>query len=171
MTSISGLIALIVLLIVAGIYQKQKIPFFFRKPDMIADRGKERGIIVIEWSALMLYILIFSPQCSLRHLVLLIPFHLLMAIFLLYSRADVKAWPLWISIGLFQGAKLADDLVFHPLAIEWSYFGGTCWCLLIALPLIIYTGLAFCRDKSKYSVLSDVESEASLLKQLEPKIV
>ena len=128
------------------IFQRQKIPFIFRTPQTLGNAQKEKGIIILEWSAILLGMLIFSPQCNMRHLILLLNVHLLAAVLLLFPRHNVKRWPVLTAVLIFQFGKLFDDLIAHPLHLEWSYFGGPCWTLLIFLPLIISNGLAYCCD-------------------------
>ena len=128
------------------IFQRQKIPFIFRTPQTLGNAQKEKGIIILEWSAIMLGMLIFSPQCNMRHLILLLNVHLLAAVLLLFPHHNVKRWPVLTAVLIFQFGKLFDDLIAHPLHLEWSYFGGPCWTLLIFLPLIISNGLAYCCD-------------------------
>ena len=85
------------------------------------------------------------------------------ATMLLFPRSGVKSWQVLLGILIFQAGKLIDDLIIHPLGWQWSYFGGTCWCLLFALPFIISAGLAYCETLTadESSTLGEPEIENS----------
>jgi Glycosyltransferase family 87 len=151
------LIAVFTFLLLWKIFRHYKISFVWRKPGSIAPL-KEKAVMTLEYFLLMLSMLIFSPQCTMRHLVMLMNVHLLAVILLLFPRQNVKRWPLLLGVLCYQFGKLFDDLVAHPLHLTWSYFGGPAWCLLIFLPLLVFNGLSYIRDVFQESSLVESSS-------------
>lgn len=159
-------IACVMFFILWSLFRRYNIPFLWRTPRTLNNPQQEKLIITLEWSAILLIMLIFSPQCNIRHLILILNVNLLAVLMLLYPRPNVKRWPILTGILIFQFGKLFDDLIAHPLHLPWSYFGGPCWTLLIFLPLIISTGLAYCRDLYPESLSIQSPSEKVWLSAL-----
>ena len=120
------------LIILAKIFSQYDIPFFWRSPQGGGDFKNQTAIANLEWWSLVLVMLIFSPQCSMRHLVLLLNYNLLIAVMLLFPRPGIKRWslilaPLFIQIGQFRfgfGFSFGD------------FVGLPSWGYLLSLPIV-----------------------------------
>jgi|GEM_PF-6180113 len=82
-------IACILLLILWKIFNHQGIGFIWRNSSLLQAQ-KEKALINLEWGVLLLCMLILSPQCIMRHLILLIYFNLMAVLMLFFPRTDIK---------------------------------------------------------------------------------
>ncbi|MBS0351983.1 MAG: DUF2029 domain-containing protein [Proteobacteria bacterium] len=155
------LIAVLTFLLLWRLFKKFAIPFMWRKPGLFCS-SKEPAVVTLEYFLIMIGMLIFSPQGTMRHFILLLGAHLLAIMLLLFPRNNVKRWPLLLGVLCYQAGKLYDDLIAHPLHWPWSYFGGPAWCLLIFMPLLVITSLSYLRDLFQEQSVVDVSQPFSL---------
>jgi hypothetical protein len=102
------------------------------------------GLVALEWAALIVAFLVFSPQTNTRHLVLLMPMNACIAALLLFPAAGVSARP--VAVG---AALMMLGLTMPPGGVEglegateaWHGIGGPSWCLLACLLTVFAVGL------------------------------
>jgi hypothetical protein len=146
---LASLIALLTFFFLRWVFQQQGIPLIWRTQQMLGNPQHEKIIINVEWCILLIGMLIFSPQCVRRHLVLLLNVNLLAAVMLLFPRPNLKRWPLWVGILVSQ----------FPLTHYWayeSYIGLPAWGYLVFLLLIIPYSLAYYRNGAGTPVAASV---------------
>jgi Glycosyltransferase family 87 len=149
---ISMSVAFSFFLILWRIFNSQSIPFIWRTPSKLGNIFQENVVIHLECIALLVCLLIFSPQCTLRHMIILLNLHLLAVVLVLFPRKNVKRWPAVMAILIYQFGRIFNNtlLMGHH---HWEYIGGPSWALLIALPLIIYNSLKYCQDVFKLTTV------------------
>jgi hypothetical protein len=144
--------ALIIIVALAGVvflwlwnqFQKSGIPFIWRPPHSLGDPQKEQTIINLEWAILLTCFLIFSPQCTRRHLILLLNVHLLAVVMLLFPRPGVKRWPVIVALLIAQLGQFRWGLV-HGWP-DGDTLGLPGWGFLIFLLLIVRANLAYYKN-------------------------
>ncbi|MBS0350686.1 MAG: DUF2029 domain-containing protein [Proteobacteria bacterium] len=137
-------IAVVIFLILWRIFYKQSIPFIWR-PLTLKNGFYENAVIYLELTALLVILLAFSPQCTLRHLLLVVNLQLLAVVMLIFPVQQVKRWPALTGILIYQLGTLFNRVFLVPFHMDWNYFGGPAWALVLALPFIIYNGLTYCQ--------------------------
>lgn len=125
-------------------FRQKNIPFLWRRPCALGDPQQEKFIFNLEWSAVLVGMLILSPQCAVRHLILLLNVNLLAAVMLLFPRPNLQRWPVLMGVLIFQLGLLLPIPLKQMEA--WRHVGGLSWCILIFLFAIVSSGLAYYRD-------------------------
>ena len=100
--------------------------------DAITASG--RALVLGEWSAVLIATLVFSPQLTERHFVLLLPVAVLACFELLNARRSVdRALMLIGSIFLVAGLYLPPGGIaeFRAALWWWRNLGGASWCGLV----------------------------------------
>ncbi len=137
-------IAIFIILTMRWLFQRQGIPFFWRTPQTFQNPHQEKMIVNLEWCALLIFILAFT-QGTRRHFILLLNVNLLAAVMLLFPRPQVKRWPLLAGILIAQFSQM--QFILPPAFKHFSmYIGLPGWGILVFLPILISTGLAYYRD-------------------------
>ncbi len=147
-------IALMVGLVVAmgwGLYRKRGVGLFKGRSGKIDDgSAKGRGLIGLEWAGLIVGMLIFSPQSTVRHFFLSI---IVVALGAVILHASIE-WKRKIGVGVMMTAYWAS-LTFPPggeryqeLTMQWRAIGGAMWMLLGLYMMVLWTGLGIVRELS-----------------------
>ena len=115
------------------IYQKNNMPFIWRK---------ETAAMSLEWNAVLVLMLVFSPECSRRHLLLIFNLNLVAVLMILYPRPPVKRWLVVIAtvIGVIGEGRIS--LAPHSL-YNTDFLGLPGWGYLIFLLIIVSQGLRY----------------------------
>lgn len=136
--------ALVLFAITWVIYRRNRAPMFVdRRPrtdDVLPER---RAIVALEWSGLIAAALLFSPQTTARHFILLFPVLVGAASLVLRSRPSTPRIALSIGLVLLMlglvlppgGREYADALRW------WRGIGGASWCLVVFLFAFLDAGL------------------------------
>lgn len=117
-----------------AIYAMHRTPLFARRTPRTDDHASWRGVVAIEWSALLTLALLFSPQTTHRHLNLLLPLVLLALALAAASPARVR-WSLIAALALLTlGATAIPGLPGWRAPTErWNESGGAALCVTILL--------------------------------------
>jgi hypothetical protein len=150
-------IALTVALLVAAMYRRFAVPVL-TWPAANAQRYQPfTAIIGLEFTALIVATLCFSPQTNTRHLLLALMVTIPASLLILSSRGTLR-WNLVIGM-LIQlagftlpwGHSTATSGDKSP-ALLWLGVAGPCWCMLIALFTLLSAGLARATAAARLSV-------------------
>ena len=99
------------------------------------------AITSLEWSGVIIAVLIFSPQTQVRHMVVLLPLHLTATAVILARPAYAR----WAVAGLIveqAGLNLPPgSLISDETSEAWRATGWPCWCLLACYLAILWSGL------------------------------
>ena len=138
-------------------FQRQGIAFIWRTPQTFGNPQQEKMIVNLEWCALLIFMLVFSPQGTKRHLILLLNVNLLAAVMLLFPRPPIKRWPLLAGTIMVVLAiwRLPLPSAFFNF---WTYVGFPYWSYLFFLPILVNSGLAYYQDiyaNEKYPLSSE----------------
>jgi hypothetical protein len=113
-------IALAAFLLIWQMFRNHGIAFIWRP-------GIKTDVMMLEWYTFLVFLLLFAPQGTTRHLFLILNINLLTAILLLYPHNNIKRWPLILGLMIFEYG-LHSNFPFTTAA--WRYWGGTYWLLL-----------------------------------------
>ena len=151
--------AMIFVAIIAGLvfiflwktFQNSNVPFIWRSPLTLGNPQQETAIMNLEWSVLLLCMLIFSPNCARRHLVLLFGFNLMAVMMLLFPQPAIKRWPIVLAIVITLVAQCNFSWAIFPfnsffLGRPGPYLGLPGWGYLIFLLIMTPKVLAYYRN-------------------------
>ncbi len=115
--------------------------FRFKGIDILRHHQSDEIFITqIEWYSLWVCILAFSPQNTLRHLILMLNVNLIAAVMLLFPIAYVKRWPVALGVIIMElGVNLRLQPVQHSI---WHFIGGPGWTLLPFIFIITYSAIS-----------------------------
>jgi glycosyl transferase family 87 len=136
-----GILMGLLLVLLWKIFYQHNIPFFWRTPYRLGHSNQETAIINLEWWISVVVMLIFSPECTRRHLVLVLCFNLLPVVMLLFPQPGVKRWPIITAIILAQVGQLRFGFGF-PFG---DFVGLPGWGYLLSLLLITYSAISYYR--------------------------
>lgn len=125
------------------LFQSCGVPFVWRTPLTLGNKQKETAVMILEWCALLVCMLVFSPQCIKRHTLLLLIVYLLAVILVMFPRLGIKRWA--IVAGIIIGQLGFDFGQYFP-KFGWNHIGGPTWTLLPFLMLLIWGALPYCRN-------------------------
>jgi hypothetical protein len=144
---LAGLVAAAAGAAIWAMFRASGVPFMFRRPAALGSETSEVGIVCIEWTALLVGLLVFSPQGTKRHLFLLLLAHLLAAMLLWLPRPRVPRGPLIAGVLIAQlGLRLPSKDISETAAAAWHHIGGPGWCVLVFLLCTVWSALAYWRD-------------------------
>jgi hypothetical protein len=104
-----------------------------------------KAMIGVEFVSIIAATLCFSPQTNTRHLMLALLLTIPVSALILGARSGVSriaviVAAVLIGIGfIFPPGGQAPES--HQLALWWFGIGGQCWCLLVAMILLVYAAL------------------------------
>ena len=125
--------------VVAIIYRHNHQPLFVTRCGPV-ERDLSRGrLTCVEWSGIIVALIVFSPQAVGRHFALAVFPTILAAAFLLHPRtAAPRPWVLAAVIIYFAGLTLPPGgLMFDAALARWKHIGGASWCTLAAYLLLV----------------------------------
>jgi hypothetical protein len=140
----AGVVAAAWLLTLALIYRRQGMAVV-RWP---AATGQEvlpwKGVVAVEWVAIITSVLAFSPQTNMRHMVLTVAAGALGVVIVLESRGRVR----WVAVAglviMWVGLTFPPGNRNHPginLSNRWLRIAGPCWLLLVSTGMLTYAGV------------------------------
>lgn len=141
---VDGLIVLAAAIVVGAIilvarYHRVRLFIVSGGPDKLGEAQTS-----LEWAALIVLALIFSPQIMARHMLLLLfVFIVAMQIFLDHHRA----WPRFLLIGAMTIVVVGLSFPFRAFGFEhqletWRAISGASWCAFLLIVVVIWTGSA-----------------------------
>ncbi len=146
-----GTLAMIGLVVATGwgLYLKRGVALFKGRSGKKDDQSAQgQGLVGIEWAGLIVGMLIFSPQSTVRHFFLgIIVVALGSAI--LHANIAVKRKIIvgvmmlayWASITFPPGG---DD--YYSASMGWRAVGGAMWALLLLYMAVVWAGLGIVRE-------------------------
>lgn len=130
----------LVFIVLWKIFRRHHIPFLWRTPQRLGNDHQENAIISLEWWVAVLVMIVFSPECTRRHLVLALCFNLLPAIMLLFPQPGLKRWPIVLAIISAQIGQLRFGLWGVPTG---DIIGLPGWGYLFSLLLVAYSTMDY----------------------------
>lgn len=136
------------LVLLAGawlLYRGSHFPMW-RWPDAQAQQSSPfRGLVALEWAALIIVTLAFSPDTNTRHLSMVALVYTCAAPMLLVRRENVPWWPLLLGtiiafFGLIMPVKSWVSVPVLKFYFMWSFCS---WSLLVMYALLLVTGLRY----------------------------
>lgn len=111
------------------------------------NQAEDIFITQIEWYSFWICLLAFSPQNTLRHLVLMINVNLIAAVMLMFPLPGVKRWP--VALGLII-MELGTNLRLQPQGHSiWQFIGGPGWTLLPFIFIITSSAITYFQHQRK----------------------
>jgi hypothetical protein len=141
-----GCIAGLAVCIVMWTYMQERIPVFEWPSAGAQTRQPFKAMLGVEFVSIIAATLCFSPQTNTRHLMLALLLTIPLAALILAGRNGsmrivATTAALLIGIGfIFPPGGQAP--ASHKLAMHWFGVGGQCWCLLLAMFLLVGGGAA-----------------------------
>lgn len=110
--------------------------------DGPASKGAAERLMLIEWSGLIVGVLVFSPQTNPRHLVQVLPALILMAGLVAFGGSAVRRAGVIAIALVVLGMILPPSFgVFREWIPVWHRMGGPSWCLLAGWMLALWAVL------------------------------
>lgn len=132
---------------VAVLYRRGGQALFLSRTAARDDRSpRARALVALEWTGLIVAVLVFSPQTTARHVILMLPLGVLAGVMLLVPREGVRRLPL-----LAAGVFLLLALVLPPggnqgaAVTAWRWIGGISIAALTLLYTTLCCGLRWAR--------------------------
>ncbi len=126
-----------------AMYRRAGVPLWSRPRPDTADAP---AITSLEWCALIVGVLLFSPQTQVRQMVALGLPHLVAAALIMRNPRRSG----WLIAGLaIEQAGLhlpPGSLISDETSTLWRATGWPCWCLLVFFLILLRAGLAASRD-------------------------
>lgn len=97
-------LATLVFWLIRRIFQQHGIAFIWRKP--LANPQQETALMALEWQIVLVVMLVFSPECLRRHLILTYHLTLLAVLLFCFPRPQLKRWPILVAIACSQLAEM-----------------------------------------------------------------
>jgi len=144
--------------IAAWMYRRNRIPILAWPSANEQTRQPYAATIVLEWSALIIAALVFSPQTNSRHMFLLLLVDIAAAALILLPRPiapdgkPISRVPVIIGIlVMLAGVTLPPGGIdsFIHLNDQWRNIGGPAWCMLVMGAALLWTGTQHARSLSK----------------------
>lgn len=160
-TAVLGMAGLIAALVAGAawwMYSRRGLPLLAGRGGAWEERAPGRGVVLVEWSGLLVAVLAFSPQTLIRHLYLLVPVMVWVAALLLVPRRGVgRAVMLAGVLAMVGGMLLPPGNVksFEPALAAWRSIGGTGWCVVAMFLAMVWTGLDYAKAAAEGRDLTD----------------
>jgi hypothetical protein len=121
-------------------YRRAGVPFLYRPDGGHPATPLTRRLVALEWAALVLAVLIFSPQTNTRHYSLLVLIYCVATAALLHPYQRTPRWPLVAGmLVLFLASVLPIGSIHVSLARDaWGEAGGISWCALLLLLALVW---------------------------------
>ncbi len=139
----AGIVSASVLIVIC-IYVVKRVPVFAWPARRLLTEQPWKAMTGVEFVCIIAATLCFSPQTNTRHLMMVLLLTIPMSGLVLgavrgVSRAWVIAGVLLIAVGFIYpiGGQAAES---HKREMYWFGIGGQCWCLLIGMFSLIWTG-------------------------------
>jgi hypothetical protein len=155
----AGIIALLSLGVVIMIYQREKLPLFVWPAAQEQTKQPWRGMIGLEYTALLAASLCFSPQTNTKHLFLALLVTIPAAVLLLGALPGVPRYVVGVGVVILlltftlpPGDRTSEAYAYHH-SVLWIAVGGQCWGLLIGLFTLLSVGLMHVRRAAQSGFL------------------
>ena len=151
----TALIACLIFFYIWRQFYQADIPFIWRSLKQLTNPQKENIIISLEWYTILLCMLIFSPQCANRHLILLLNMNLFAAMMLLFPCSHLKRWPIILILIIIPVALVR--LPFQSrILFTADHIGLPGWSYLVFLLVVIRYGLIYIQDGKRLNSVNKI---------------
>ncbi len=125
--------------ITAAIYRKRGLPVFNWPDNTRQTISPWRGLLAVEWIAVMALMVVFSPFTNTRHLYLLVDLNVVAAVLFVATRG-------WLKVCV-AGAAILSTLCtvlppsgdhFEGMSDAWRWIGGPAWCALLLCAVCLW---------------------------------
>ncbi len=145
----AAVIAAVVVGLVLRIYARRGVPAFAWPPASRQLAQPFRAVVGVEFVAVLMGTLMFSPQTNSRHLILATLLTTAAAALLLAARPEVPRGPVAAAVAvMFLAFVLPPGNRYtnaHHWADQWFGIGGPCWGLLVLVLAVVDAGLLHAR--------------------------
>ncbi len=145
----AGAIAVAVVGVVLLIYFRRGVPAFAWPPFPVQVNQPWRAVAGVEFVAVLMGTLLFSPQTNSRHLILVTLLTTVAAALVVAARPQVPRWPVVLAVAVMfltfvlpPGNRYTEA---HQWADLWFGIGGPSWGVLVALLAVVDAGLLHAR--------------------------
>jgi hypothetical protein len=144
MTIAAG-IAMLFLLFIVILYRKNKLELFHWPRVSEQMLQPYRALFGIEWLAIILLALMFSPYTTSAHLYSLLAVNAGVAVLLIHGDAALKKWPLLIAalIMLLGTILPPGGGYFRHAELLWKQFCVSAWCMCIFFMALLWTEIKY----------------------------
>lgn len=155
-----ALTALAILVVAWSLYASRGFPLFQNRTLQDDDAAPGRSaIVLLEWCGLITAALLFSPQTTARHMILLFPVFVAAAQLVLRARAGTTRFPLGVGLGLLLLALILPPGGNNSAALHaWRWIGGASWALTLMYLIFLAAGLREARSIASESRLAPTAS-------------
>ena len=158
--SVAACVAIATALLLRWIYADRDKPMFAWPIASRQGAQPLRGMVALEWAALMALALAFSPQTNPRHASMLMMAFAPLAAMLCFPKNKTTRWP-----ALAAAAILFFGLAFPPNTPEfarqlawWRAIGGAGWCMVLMLPFYFAAGFSQLANATTCRETTEVDS-------------
>lgn len=152
----SAIAAMLVALAVSAVYRRMDLA----RVDWPAA-GEQRaqpflGLVQLDWAALIVFALAFSPQTNPRHTSLLLLVYAPLAVLVCAPGAAAGRRAAGLGAAILFGAFVNPLLLpaLAPFATWWNRVGGPAWGMLACIPFLYAGGSGFCRHPGRPDAIS-----------------
>jgi hypothetical protein len=163
--SVAACIAIATALVLRWIYADRAKPVFAWPAADQQDAQPYRGMVALEWAALMTLALAFSPQTNPRHASMLLMALVPLSAMLCFAPAGTSRWPAFAATAiLFFGLAFPPNTPeFARQLVWWRDVGGAGWCMVLMLPFFFiagFTHIEAAQGVCRETTLNDASPEA-----------
>ncbi len=158
--SVAACVAIAAALVLNWVYADRDKPVLSWPSVDKQDLQPHRGMVALEWAALMALALAFSPQTNPRHASMLMMAFAPLAAMLCFPSNKASRWP-----ALAATAILFFGLAFPPNTPEfvrqlvwWRMVGGAGWCMVLMLPFFFAAGFAHLAGRRRETTSIDTSA-------------
>jgi hypothetical protein len=138
----AGVIAIAALATVVWLYWRNHLPIFAWPIAKLQTRQPWKAVIGLEFTAIVMVTLCFSPQTNTRHLLLVLLLSIPAAVLILAPHPEAGRGSLIIVMCIvFAGFIFPFGDRAPHVSMLWFGVGGQCWCLLLGLLTLVSVGL------------------------------
>jgi hypothetical protein len=147
-------IGLGLLMIAWAMYRHHRLPMLMWPNAAAQESQPYLGLVGLEWAALVVVALTFSPNTNTRHLSMVALIYTGAAAMLLMPRPNVPRWPLLAgTVVLFVGLILpTPSLTKYPFGKAYFRWSICSWALLAMYAGMLVTGLRYMRAAARHSL-------------------
>jgi hypothetical protein len=132
-------------------------------PDAAGQKSQPfRGLVALEWAAVVIVTLTFSPDTNTRHLSMVALVYTLVAALLLVPRPGIGRGPALISAVIaVVGLILPIPGMYYPFRRAYWHWSVCSWALLAMFALVLWTGLRYVTASREDQAIVNSESSPS----------
>jgi hypothetical protein len=160
--ALSGMVFIAVVTSIAVAYRRAGTPLLAWPSSERQSVQPYLGSVQLDWAAVVVMALAFSPQTNPRHASLLLMVYAPVAAMICLPGRGTDRRLAWTAAAILFGGFVVGSEV-NPLASVagwWNRVGGQSWCMLATLPLLYLAQAARMTDRSRAMPRSASEAES-----------